>query len=123
MTVSVMRTRPDRREPRFYRSTQDPNLPDLADDFTDEGSGPEGAPTPQAPSLLSSATAAAGPAARRARSGMRAWLSRSGARVRQFTLSAAGLGAFAVGAFEAHTVAGWAVVGLSLLLLEHQAKT
>lgn len=123
MTVSVIRTRPDRREPRFYDSTKDPNAPGLTRDLPDEAFDREGTTPPSAPSLLSSATAAAVPAARRARSGLRAWLARSGARARQFVLSAAGLGAFTIGAFQAHTVAGWVVVGISLLLLEHQAKT
>lgn len=126
MTVSVLR---NRREPRFYRSDQNP-----ASDYqpadedtrpaTDARSDSEGAPPePPAPSLLTSVGTAAVPAARRARTGVGAWLRRSGARVRQFVLSAGGLGAFAVGGFEAHPVAGWVITGLSLLLLEHQAKS
>lgn len=120
MTVSVMPRRGPRVEPRFYNSRTTPeNLP--TDPTADSESGPEEALP--APSLLASAATAAGPAARRARTGAGAWMRRSGARVRQFVLSAAGLGAFAVGGFEAHPVAGWIITGLSLLMLEHQAKS
>lgn len=127
MTVTAF---PNRREPRFYRSDRDPAgqyRPADLEDFrpaTDARSDSEGAPPePPAPSLLTSVGTAAAPAARRARTGAGAWLRRSGARVRQFVLSAGGLGAFAVGGFEAHPVAGWVITGLSLLLLEHQAKS
>lgn len=122
MTVSVMPTRPrERREPRFYNSSRDraSDYQPVDDLLTDEDRiGEDGTP-----SLLSSAATAAAPAARRARTGLSAWLSRSGARVRQVALSVAGLGAFTVAGFEAHPVAGWVVTGLSFLLLEHQVKS
>lgn len=111
MTVSVLR---DRREPRFYRSDRDP----VTHYQPADEDGSRDAPAP-APSLLSSAA----PTAARARNGVSAWLRRSGARARQFVLSAAGLGAFGIAGFEAHPVAGWVVTGLSLLLLEHQVKS
>lgn len=121
MTVSVMPTRPrERREPRFYNSSTS-----AAGDYQPADPAVDGDRIGEdgTPSLLSSAATAAAPAARRARTGLSAWLSRSGARVRQVALSVAGLGAFAVAGFEAHPVAGWVVTGLSFLLLEHQVKS
>lgn len=116
MTVSVLR---NRREPRFYNSATDPTS---AYQPAEPESGSRDTATP-APSLISATASAAAPAARRARTGAVAWLSRSGARVRQVALSVMGLGAFAVAGFEAHPVAGWIVTGLSFLLLEHQVKS
>jgi hypothetical protein len=119
VTVSLTDRRNARREPRFYVSDRDP-----ADTYqpAEPESGSRNVATP-APSLISATATAAAPAARRARTGFSAWLSRSGARVRQVALSVAGLGAFSVAGFEAHPVAGWVVTGLSFLLLEHQVKS
>lgn len=120
MTVTAMPTRArDRRESRFYVSDRDPVDTYQPADASENGR--DGAPP--TPSLLAATATAAAPAARRARTGVSAWLRRSGARVRQVALSVAGLGAFGIAGFEAHPIAGWVVVGLSLLLLEHQVKT
>lgn len=91
-----------------------------------EGADPESdreypAPPPvrPAPSMLASAA----PTAQRAGRGVRAWFKRKGAQARQVALSVGGLGAFGVAGFEVSPVVGWCMVGLSLLLLEHQVKS